>query len=524
MKKHWKKIAIALAVLVVVFASASIYANYWVDHKLPELINKKNKSGYSIAYKDIDISLLSRSLALKEVVVVPKDSLKEEKNGRGIYARIEGLEVSGIGIFNAVFRDEISASSLTVDKPELTLYTGHKKSDKTKPRNLRDDVVSPFRQVISVSKIIIKNGNGRIVDIRKNKESMRVKNFDLSLDGIEVDSVSLKKKIPFNFDRYAFSCDGFFYKPKGFYHIASGKMSLTNTDFSASDFEYLCDLNRSAYDKALQTERDLYNIKVKKIAISGIGWKLDKKDQLSAEIAEVHLSKPNANIYRNKLVADDFRKKKLYSQLLRELKFDLDLKKLTIAEATLEYEEKVSERGPGKLRFSPFYLTATNLQSGRGKTKVPNVNIEIKAQFMDVSPLNVKWTFNPLDKSDGFRIHGSIVKFPVERLRGFMKPYLNFEGEGTLEKVLFDYRGNDEGAGGKFAVEYDDLKFKAFQKKNPEKKSKVMTAVANLLVKKDSKERLKNAEVNVEREKHKSFYNLFWKCMQDGLTQTLLII
>ncbi|MNE75808.1 hypothetical protein D3C80_1720000 [compost metagenome] len=141
---------------------------------------------------------------------------------------------------------------------------------------------------------------------------------------------------------------------------------------------------------------------------------------------------------------------------------------------------------------------------------------------MNVSPMKVNWSFNVLDKSDGFNIKGSILKFPAKQLKPFTKPYMNVDVEGTLNEVYFNFTGNDVRSKGDFAIKYDDIKVTIYQKNNRKKKNKFLSAVGNLFVKNDSDEKIKEAEVEVERIPEKSFYNFFWRNIGEGLKKTLL--
>ena len=51
-----------------------------------------------------------------------------------------------------------------------------------------------------------------------------------------------------------------------------------------------------------------------------------------------------------------------------------------------------------------------------------------------------------------------------------------------------------------------------------------MSAVVNLIVRKDSKPFPESVDVYVERNKERSFFNLFWKGIEDGLKKTLVSI
>ncbi len=494
-------------------------AQYWVDAKLPALINEKNNSKYYITYKDIDISLISATIKANEIVIVPKSALKSEEKA-GLYAKIESVEVQQFSVWNILFSDKITARKIAIKKPELLLY----KKDSVKTaysKGLRNQVVEPFGQLIGVSEVELSQGKFQMLNAKTQKLQLEVQQIYFKLEGIVINDEVLAKKIPFSFKTYAFKCDSLFYKPNVFYSVHAQHLETNNSGFSISDFRYKSDLSRTKFLQLLQTERDIYNIAVQEIKLNDLKWGFDNSDAFFLRSGLVELNKPDAVIYRNKLVADDFRKKKLYNRLLRDLKFDLDIDTLKVKSAHLVYEEQISEVGPGKLEFANMNLSVLNLRSAFKRKKMPDVDIAIQTQFMG-APLHVNWTFNVLDETDGFHIKGRIKNLNAQRMLPFAKPYVNIAAEGIFEEVNFDFRGNDNLSKGLVALEYDDLKYTIFRKKDREKKNKFLTAVAGLLVKKDTKEKVKSAQIEVEREKHKSFFNLLWKSLAEGLKKILI--
>ncbi len=220
---------------------------------------------------------------------------------------------------------------------------------------------------------------------------------------------------------------------------------------------------------------------------------------------------------------DDLSIKPLYNKLLREIPFPLQVDTLNITNSKLVYEEeKTFDKGPGILEFASFNLKATYLNSGYQQTKLPDVVIAIDCQFMKTSPMKVDWRFNPMDQSDGFTIKGRILNFETSKLAVFTKPYLNVTTTGTFDQVYFNFAGNDNTAGGDFALQYHDLKVKLYQKKNREKVSKLKSWVGNLLLQNDSDGELMEQEVKVERIKEKSFFNYFWRCIAEGIKKTVI--
>jgi hypothetical protein len=58
--------------------------------------------------------------------------------------------------------------------------------------------------------------------------------------------------------------------------------------------------------------------------------------------------------------------------------------------------------------------------------------------------------------------------------------------------------------------------------KNTKEKKKFLSAVINLVVKTNSNKFPDNVEVNVKRDPTKSFFNLFWRGIEEGLKKTLI--
>lgn len=521
MNKHVKKILYAFAGLVLLVIAFALYVNYyWVDKELPLIINEKNKSPYFITYKNLDISWFTATIKASGITVVPKASLKDTSSKAGLFAQAESVEVRGFNAWSLLFSDRIKARRIIVNRPDIIVY---KKSEAAirYSKSIRLDVVEPFGKIVTVSEAELKDGKVKIL-FPKGKTMLSASNINIALDGIAITDDILERKIPFAYKNYSFRCDSLYFKPNLQYHMRTGVLETTNDGFSVTALEYLSDMSRASFVKSIATERDMYNIKVDKLHLSDLAWGFRANDSLFVHTGKLQLDRVWANIFRDKRVADDPRKKKLYNALLRELPFDLRIDTLAVRNSTLEYEEQVGEGGPGKLRWSPLNLTATNLRSGLGRKKLGDVKIRIAANFMDVAPMQADWSFNVLDRSDGFRIRGSIRKFPVEELTAFVKPYMNFTGKGTLDEVYFDFKGNDDGSKGNFGINYDHLKFTVYKKDDRKEKNKFLTAVARLFVKKDSDEKVKQTEIEVERQKDRSFYNLFWKSIAEGLKKILL--
>ena len=516
-----KKILIGVGVVFVLGVVANYGLNIWVKAKLPKIITENNDSPYKIKYENIDIALWTGSIKADGIVISPKTRPENDTTKMGIYATVKSIEVAHFKIWNVIFNNVIKAERITVNTPNVLLYKNTEKAINNS-KSIKSKVIDPIKKIIIVPNVTLKNGSVNIIYIKNKKAILSARNINLEVNGIVITDDILKNKIPFSYEKFDFSTDSIYYQINQFYHLQAVNLHTSNKSFLLKKWALVPEYSRTEFTQKLKTEKDRYDISGKVLSIHNMDFGF--KDTIFFFNAnKLILDEMSANIYRNKTVADDETKKELYNKLLRDIKFPLKVDTLALKNSMLVYEEEVNaQRGPGKLSFNNFNLNATGIQSGFGQTKMNDVVIDVQSQFMNESPLKVHWTFNVLDKTEGFHIKGTVLNFNIKALYPFTKDHMNASFKGNLQKVYFNFRGNDKGSAGDFALQYKDLDVKLYQKKDPKKENKFTTTVANLLVKDNSDGQTKNAKVEIEREQDKSFYNLLWKSIAQGLKKILI--
>ena len=515
----YKKIAIGVISLFILVILANVGLNYWIKKQLPIIIHEKNKTAYNINYEKIEVSLLSRNIYAQTLLVNPKNEPKDSKNG--LFTKIESITIKHFNIWDLAFRDIIQAESIIINRPRVILY---KKGEKliNNSKSIKNEIVEPFRKIVGVSNIYLNDGTVDVVSLDTQKPILSVKKIILKLEGILITDATLKEKIPIQYKTYALVIDSLFYRPSAFYHINIGKISTEKNFLKINSFSNLPQFTRPEFVKRLEKEKDIYSLKFDSAQVAKMDWGF-KNDRFYFKANSLVINHFDANIYRGKMPKDDLSKKYLYNHLLRNLKFPLQIDTLQVLKSKLVYEEEVDfSKGPGVLTFDKFNLQATNLRSGCGLKKTNDVKIKDKCIFMKESPLDVDWNFNVLDKKDSFHIQGVISNFNVNAMTRFSKPYMNATFTGTFHKYRFNFYGNDDVSKGNASLDYDDLKVKLYKKKNPEKEAKLKSAVVNLFVKDDSKDKTKTADVELERIQEKSFYNFLWRNIAESLKKILI--
>ena len=514
--KVLKKIAIIMVILVLLITALSFGLSYYVSKKLPSILKDQKDFPYNVSYEDLDISLLSGSFSIKNAYLAPKDSLQTAMQ-QGAFAKIEKIEVNHFNLWALLRNNSIKVKEVIITKPEVILYY---RKEKYKPE---DDFVKPFENAISTGSLAIKNGTFKMLDSLQ-KPVLKAANINFGLTNIKIDSASVTKDIPIRYRDYTFACDSLFYDTGKFYTITAGKIKTTDSNFTMEKFAMAPKQNRVQFTRMLSKELDQFNLRAEKISLPNLDWGY-ARDTLYVHSPEMTLDKIYANIYRSKVPVDDYSRKKLYSEMLRTIKFDIDIKKLNIKNTTIEYEEQLTFVKPAaKVTFTKFDAKITNIYSPVGKKKnikLPPTVLDVKCIFMKSSPLSVTWSFNIPEQSDAFTIMGKLQNIDTERVDPVTRPLMNAKTDGKIKEVKFTMNGNIRHGKGTFAINYDDLKVDIL-KKDGKKENKLISAVANMVVKNDTDNKLKQTNVEVDRIQHKSVFNFLWRFVEQGLKQSVL--
>src|SRR5690606_33515911 len=111
--------------LLILFIGGTILQN-----KLPDILKNRvyssSDSLYRIDFNDMDVSLLTGSVRLSQIRLVPDTSVYRALEESEAPASLIGLKsssvrLSGVNILKLIFSKDLSASNLTIDQPEIVL-------------------------------------------------------------------------------------------------------------------------------------------------------------------------------------------------------------------------------------------------------------------------------------------------------------------------------------------------------------------------------------------------------------------
>lgn len=447
-----------------------------------------------------------RAADLRTIVVKPT-TIQSDKTSLDLTADQLNLRVNNWEFVNNKLK--IDVQNVLVNQLNGSIRTA-KNAKKKKP------TFEGIHFPLIIKNVELKNSN---LTVDNQDQPLVFKDLNANIENVELNETTIKDKLPFKTGNYSLTTRNFNYKTK-FYNLSASLLKLNKNVVQVSDFVVKPTVSRAQFIRMIPTEKDLYDVKVSQIEAKG-KWDL-VSDNKFLDITNVTLNKLDANIFRSKIPKDDLSEKPMYSELLRSIKFPMFVSNLDIKNSLLVYEEDTKKSdGPGKLTFSNFNLSVKNLNSGKMKGKPTQVPITISCQFMNASPMKVNWSFDTANMNDAFAISGNISDLPASRINPFIEPYLKVRATGLISDLIFDFKGTKRGIYGNLKMVNKDLKISVL--KQTGEKDKILSAIANVFVRTDSGKYPESVEVEeVERDNTKSFFNLFWRGIEQGLKKTLI--
>jgi hypothetical protein len=500
MKKNlYIKIALILVSIVILYKVADIYGTRKVD----DFLKSKN-----IAYKDVSVNFLLGNISLKDVIY-QKDSLHFKANK---------IALDGFSYINYLQNEELIFSDLETDDLKISGNFLHQPKENDSIKN-NEHKKSNKLPKIKIEEIDLENIQ---IDVLKgDKFPLIIKNISIEIDDFELNPI-LENSIPFKYSDIKTSIVGFESQFSEVQKIKFKKLNFETDDITVDSLEIVPLKSKDEYIYHLKqkNEEELLTLVAKEIKVDNI--QLTQKDSLSIFIDNILFDDVFFNLYLDGThLQERTRVKSLYSKSLRELPFNIDVKNIDILNAQIEYEEyTIKGNDAGILVFDNLKAQIKNINNYENKTeKLTTVNIQSK--FMEASPLDITWTFDINNKNDDFRIFGSLMNVTSKNMSAFIQPTSNVKIDGQINRMYFDFEGNNNLSNGKMEMDFKNFDIKVLnEQKN---KKTVLSWVINLFVKDSSKNGMVKVDVKeVERNKTKSFWNYLWISIEKGLQKSLL--
>ncbi len=498
-KFKWYYLGLVLLAVVVGYFSLT----FWVKHKIESALQQEVRAG-QLTYSNLYINILKGQLELDSVRYQSRNNVLKVAQ-----FRVAGISALTYGIRFVLAVDEVSLKGVELQLHPGAFSTKHKRK-------------IPFDFPVEIQQLRLDSLS--LTYSEDDNLQLKLDDYTLAIDQVRINPQEKTWPERVSLSTYALHGNQLFYKLSKLQFLKLDSLSITPDQARFYQLNLDSDYTPQNYVSVISTERDLMHLHLPELAVKN--YFIDVFEEEPVFTADtIVLEQPDFSIYRDKLVADDWRPKKMYSQMLRELPIQLAVKQLLINQGKITYRERQEKtKRVGQIYFTKIDAVMTALDNTAKTVKTaPQTKVDISARFMGHAPLYVKWRFNIADKTDAFRIYGSSKSIAPTAVNSFLTPAFNLQMDGdNINSMYFDFEGDAYQARGKFKMTYENLKVNVL-KKNGKRKNKVLSFVANIFVHKNRSQTQKQVEVTaVKRDKTKSFWNYFWNCIFAGLKKTVI--
>ncbi|MCT2406432.1 hypothetical protein NZD88_02540 [Chryseobacterium antibioticum] len=407
---------------------------------------------------------------------------------------------------------QLQLGKINVYRPAIEIITATHKTKAKKSNNATPDLLAHLGELHII--------DGRFTQKKEGHEKLKVDQFNVQLNSVTTNRDILKESVPFHVKNQLITARKIDVDAGKYYRLKVDHIKNTGKVTAVTNFAFLPKYSRAQFNRLIAVEEDLYTIKAKSIMITDRNSVLGAKTSINLD--QIIFDGIDCNIYHDLAPPDDIGVRYMFSKKLRDVKFPLYINQINIKNSKLSYEE-VAEKAniPGKITFGDFNAKIKDVNNAKMKGKPTLVKVDSNFNFFGDAPTDVHWQFDVANKNDDYTINGTIKNLSVDNANLFVRPYLNVSLDGQIQYLKFDYKGNSNKIGGNFYFKYTDMHVN-FLNKNTGKEKKVLSAIANIFVKNDSKGEPNHVEVDVKRDPNKSFFNTLWQGIMEGLKKYLI--
>lgn len=288
-------------------------------------------------------------------------------------------------------------------------------------------------------------------------------------------------------------------------------------------------LDEKAFAASQKFQRDRYDVNLKDITLSGIKMEDLVKSKLIAEKLLINHSIAKISRDLTKPLEEKSKVGNYPSQLIQKLDFPIFIKSGLLNNAFIQYREhEMVSDSTGEVTFSNATLTLSNITNIAEKVKEDNLfNIHFKALALNKIPITGNFKFYLDNKQGAFLANGNVGPFDAVALNKVSIPMALIKiNAGKINAIKFNFNGNDVQAHGDFVMRYDNLKVDVLKRDETTKNIKkrgLFSFVANILIKGSNPQngQLRTMNPSFERNVYKSFFNLVWKTLFNGMKETV---
>lgn len=486
-------------VLTIAYIFVISYLENQVEEKLVSIRAKSSS---------IRINLFTRSLHLQQLEIPPSVEIP-------IGIHVKSLDIKGIQLSSLLADKTIAINTIRADSGRL-LY--NKSIDKTpmdsihlKPKSFEvknlslANIIAEIRTdtLVNFSCVLNCEATATTFEINSSKPDFTAKTLDVNSKDINIS------------------------RNEGMYGMTIDQVRYSSEEQTITFDSVLLIPNYSKFDFAHQKGEQVGRINLSAPQLVIVGIAPDELIDTVFTASKIEITSFDLHSFKDKRVP--FLRTKhipLPMESFQRLPYSITADTIIINDSRVTIEE-ISEMGTASGGVTIDHINATCGRVTNRYIKGVEKYAVLKASGMMMNQGEISAVFSlPLDGFSTYHTTGRISNFPFEKLNPALENLARFKIEsGRLNAMKFNFRYNDFRSIGTMEIDYEDLKIIGL-KKNNDDTSDFKTLFINAIVK-DNKDRSlakveRTGTINIERDRRRYIFNVWWRSILDGLRSSIL--
>ena len=504
--RNYYKILIITVSSFILILLAGFFLTAYIENKIEtKLISIQGKA------TSINVTLWNQSVVLNGLTL---GTSEDSVNGTHQFLRLEYASLRGIDPYDLMVKKNLTVDELIINNG--TLHYIRPDSDTTKSSNALNKFF--FFKKITVNNVATQIITDTIVNLSA------VINCQLAGVNLKIDSAG-----KFN------------------YNVSGAEVVVRQINFnrhegthggSISKFSYTSETKKVEIDSArvipnygklelgrhFQQQKSRISLLVPKIIIEGLS--LDKVIDSAFIASRIEILSFDVTAFKDKRLP--FLKKDIVPMPMEtflKLPFHVNVDSIIIKDSHITIEEFPEGATQSiEVTFNHVNGKFAGLNNRIEKGDSSRAILQAHGLLMNKGHVNAIFKF-PLDGSPTYTAKGSISKMSfVELNQALVNSAALRVQSGYLNNLSFDFNYTDQSSVGKLVINYENLKVSGLKKDKGI--NEIKTLLINMFVKNDKTKLLPKSErtgtINVERDRKKFIFNLWWKSILDGLKSSIL--
>ena len=443
---------------------------------------------------------------------------------------LKNIQINDLNTDAFIIQQRLKAGLITCDGGVVTIYVkkkGNGKNNNNQSIELASDIIDQAQIAginLGSTKIII-NDKDKLdkAPFVLNNVTFKVSKMLKITEGTTLTNLV-------NNAQWQFYSDGFSYNSaNNLYNISVGKLNIDNALSIVKINNFLLKplLSEEQFVKQSKFQNDQYNLSVNNIILTEV----DINQFINNKILQIKNAsfQPIIKIFNDRTLPPDASSKigKYPHQALLNLKLPIYINKAAITNGYVSYREKaLKSKLTGNVLFTNINATINNITNMRERIKANAVmKLNATTQFLNAGKLTTEWLL-PLNTGNGaFTVSGRLAGMDAMALNAIIEPLaMASVKQGYIDEVKFAINGENTKTNANVLFMYRNLRLHILEMGNEDvlKKKRLLTILANTVVKNDNTNSSNSKNVYYQRDITKSFFNLVWKTVFTGAKNTVI--